>query len=664
MKRIAIPLAVFCLYQVAGAQTPPPKLPLDRVEILGRLALSYSPSYIAYLVKTHGVSFTPSADFISQIKLAGGEGILVDRLSTAEPAPMSDSSNLNDRSIEHMAKCSEQIHNGSAEAAEQECRGAIVESPRSPWPLLVVAKFTSPNPADPGPEDSTETKTTERDELLDRADAIAPDSVAVSMLRGVAPAVDGTPEEGIWPLEVREYRLAEERDMDQESIFRFRQTIADRYAQNEPRPIAPEFIRQVELHPDIASSHEDLAGAYGEARQFQKAEAEFQEAIRLEPDNPEPRMRYAMMEYIAGNREGSLVQLREAARSVCYGVTQHLALADALTDLGHTDEALTELRALVGYHPTDIAVSERLVDFYLKREAWKQAIEELRRSLDVSAQSLMNDAQLVEDRIEDERQLAYTLEDDHQFAAAVEQYRFLLRFRPDDARLHNDFGNVLANQKDVEAAASEYYEAERLDPEQDAAHSNIGVYLAGKKDFSGAISEFQTALKINPTNTTTQLSYGIALGRMGDRKGSMAQFQAAIDEEPKDADLRGNVAFALIQLNDEADAIVRLKETLELRSDSPQAENNLAWIYCTSKDVSLRDPKAALNLARRAVRTSPTPNPAFLDTLAEAELLNGQQTEALATETQAAQLDPDNSELQVRLQYFRDAGAVAKTSIR
>ena len=64
------------------------------------------------------------------------------------------------------------------------------------------------------------------------------------------------------------------------------------------------------------------------------------------------------------------------------------------------------------------------------------------------------------------------------------------------------------------------------------------------------------------------------------------------------------------------------------------------------------------------MRTSPAPNPAFLDTLAEAELLNGQRSDALAREMQAAQLDPDNPELQDRLQHFRDAATVAKTPTR
>ena len=55
------------------------------------------------------------------------------------------------------------------------------------------------------------------------------------------------------------------------------------------------------------------------------------------------------------------------------------------------------------------------------------------------------------------------------------------------------------------------------------------------------------------------------------------------------------------------------------------------------------------------LRGSQTPNRAFLDTLAEALLLNGQPSEAFAIETQAAKFDPQNSEIQSRLARFGDA---------
>lgn len=63
------------------AQAPPivgntQSTSVDRTEILGRLALAYSPGYEGSLVETRGVSFTPSAKF----KLEVRDGILVERL--------------------------------------------------------------------------------------------------------------------------------------------------------------------------------------------------------------------------------------------------------------------------------------------------------------------------------------------------------------------------------------------------------------------------------------------------------------------------------------------------------------------------------------------------------------------------------------------------------
>ena len=49
--------------------------------------------------------------------------------------------NVPDKPIEHLAKCAELLHTGAAESAEAECRAAVDESPRSPWPLLISAQL-------------------------------------------------------------------------------------------------------------------------------------------------------------------------------------------------------------------------------------------------------------------------------------------------------------------------------------------------------------------------------------------------------------------------------------------------------------------------------------------------------------------------------------------
>src|ERR1700733_13402509 len=109
---------------------------LDQTEILGRLAVSYSPSYVAHLVKIRGLTFSPTQDFIYRVKLAGGDGILVERLSSGDAMPSVVSAADQDVPVRHLAKCAELIHTGVVESAEAECHAAIDENPKSPWPLL------------------------------------------------------------------------------------------------------------------------------------------------------------------------------------------------------------------------------------------------------------------------------------------------------------------------------------------------------------------------------------------------------------------------------------------------------------------------------------------------------------------------------------------------
>jgi tetratricopeptide (TPR) repeat protein len=87
-------------------------------------------------------------------------------------------------------------------------------------------------------------------------------------------------------------------------------------------------------------------------------------------------------------------------------------------------------------------------------------------------------------------------------------------------------------------------------------------------------------------------------------------------------------------------------------------------MYATTDDPKLRNPAEALVLARQAVATSPEPNPAYLDTLAEALLVNGQPAEALKYELQAFQLDPDNPEFKTRLPRFQAAARSATVAKR
>ncbi len=93
---------------------------------------------------------------------------------------------------------------------------------------------------------------------------------------------------------------------------------------------------------------------------------------------------------------------------------------------------------------------------------------------------------------------------------------------------------------------------------------------------------------------------------------------------------------------------------LTLAPDDPELLNNLAWLLATCRDEKLRDPRAALELARRAAAIDPAPH--ILDTLAESYYLNGMYEEAVAAARAALAASSRNREYYRRqLERFRRA---------
>lgn len=93
-------------------------------------------------------------------------------------------------------------------------------------------------------------------------------------------------------------------------------------------------------------------------------------------------------------------------------------------------------------------------------------------------------------------------------------------------------------------------------------------------------------------------------------------------------------------------------------SDDPEELNNIAWEFATSKDPAVRNPSAALELARKTVdMEKDKPDPEHLDTLAEALYVNQRYQEAVELEKKALTLanDKDKPVLTDSLHRFQDA---------
>ena len=143
------------------------------------MAQGYGPSYVAHLVKMRGVSFSSSGYFVERVKLAGGDGILVERLFASEASDRGRSISDPEPPYGHLARCAELIHAGAMEEAEEECRASISENPKSAWPLVATAKVLETEYSRRNSAETNKKRQEERIALLQRATALAPNIASI-----------------------------------------------------------------------------------------------------------------------------------------------------------------------------------------------------------------------------------------------------------------------------------------------------------------------------------------------------------------------------------------------------------------------------------------------------------------------------------------------------
>jgi cytochrome c-type biogenesis protein CcmH/NrfG len=107
--------------------------------------------------------------------------------------------------------------------------------------------------------------------------------------------------------------------------------------------------------------------------------------------------------------------------------------------------------------------------------------------------------------------------------------------------------------------------------------------------------------------------------------------------------LLGDLKYSQNAFRETAEAYER---SLDLDPENPQVLNNLAWLYATSADESIRRPARALSLALQAETLDPSAH--ILDTVAECYFVNGDIASAIHFEQRAV----DTAE--EKHAYYRD----------
>src|SRR5262249_14656680 len=139
----------------------------------------------------------------------------------------------------------------------------------------------------------------------------------------------------------------------------------------------------------------------------------------------------------------------------------------------------------------------------------------------------------------------------------------------------------------LEEAIAEYREAIQLEKDDPTFHNNFGTAPHNKGELEHAIAEYQEAFWLNKY------------------KKDIADLSKAIKLDPKNAEFwsyRGNAYIGLHQYDK---GIADLNKAIELDPKNASDSNDLAWLFATCPDPKFRDPKRAVELAKKAVELAP-----------------------------------------------------------
>ncbi len=172
----------------------------------------------------------------------------------------------------------------------------------------------------------------------------------------------------------------------------------------------------------------------------------------------------------------------------------------------------------------------------------------------------------------------------------------------------------------------------------DVALNNLGIIFLDKGQLDDAISKLQAAIDLRPENAPAHDNLAKALLKKGQVAEATVHYRKFLELEPANVEARNTLGTTLIQQGHIREAIDQWQEVLALQPENGNAASNLAWVFATCTDDSIRDGTRAAQLGEKALRISGGKIPMIYKVLAAAYAENGRFADAVETAQRGAKL--------------------------
>ena len=223
-------------------------------------------------------------------------------------------------------------------------------------------------------------------------------------------------------------------------------------------------------------------------------------------------------------------------------------------------------------------------------------------------------------------------------AEAQEQYRRVLKLRPNDAEALHLFGVAEHQQGRNKEALTWIERAVAIQSRDGAILSNLGLVLRALDRRDEAVNVLEQAVQFAPTYRVAHKNLGTVLKELGRTTEAEQRFRHFLTLAPRDASGWRNLGDVLISQKRHVEAESAFRQAVTLEPTAADAHNNLGVVL---KELNRLDDSEACY--REAIRLRPNHSDAH-NNLGILQTTREQPEAALASFTEALRLKPDSAD--------------------
>ena len=367
----------------------------------------------------------------------------------------------------------------------------------------------------------------------------------------------------------------------------------------------------------IASTPQPLATSAMTADQYAKkgeglarqerwvdAETQYRKALELEPDKAQYHFNLAEAMYGQQKLVEAENEYRRGLQSDPNRAAGHIGLSTVLQEQKRWPEAEAELREGIKLEPNDSSYHARLGSLFFHLQKWAEAEAEYTKAVILEPKTAVLRYNLAVTLVqqqkwtkaEAEAQESIRLDQANiRYQDALKQIRNAYAAptrnsppssdttgtRPDttsggtpvSAVQHKQAGDLLVKQKQWEAAAVEYKQALQLEPQHAEWHNDLATTLFNLQKWPAAETEFREAIRLEPNNVRWRANLGNLLAKEGKWSDVEREYTEAVRLDPNNAYWHSRVGASLMAQKKYSKAESAFKESVRLEPNKPD------WYY-------------------------------------------------------------------------------------